>query len=330
MLVGVADHPGMEGAGDHSAEIEDPVVERATNAVLQLGAGTSPWTIADALRFVVRSEDGARPVAAEIAERVAADGGPTLDATWIVAAVAAAGVDFGAPGRQAARVVAVADVAPMLPDLDVDRHSLALDLLRRGGEACDLAVLLVPGTAPSSQRPTLDPAGTATDIVTAHLAGQLDVLAAALPRVTRRALRSSLAVADGAHVGSAEPSSVADPLWDDESLAEWLAAPAEDFEAVYRAALARPAVRDLLDVLVDHPGRRMSGDEICSLATDALRTPNGLPSAVNGLRAAVRSTGRSAPYRSWPGRPIRYGVHPAVAHGFLGARRRLLGIRATT
>ncbi len=333
----LADDLVMGGLADQTTRGEterrsDALVERAVNAVVHLGEDRSPWTVADALAFVLESETVAGAVAHDVARRLSEEADHEMTAGLVVASVRAAGVDFGRAGRGAAQLDAVSDVAEMLPDLDPERSAVALDLLRRGGGTADLAVLLVPsdGSAPTTPRPAdaVDP--LVAEIVAAHLAGQLDALAQALPRETLRALGASCERAD-VEVPLADPDVGAHRvLWDDEAVAEWLDVPAEGYEALYRATLARSEVRAFLDVLVDHAGRRMSGEEICAQASDdSLRTPNDLSGALNGMRAAVRSTGRSAPFRSWPGRPIRYGIHPTVAIGFVDARRRLLGAAPT-
>ncbi|MEO1060841.1 MAG: DUF6416 domain-containing protein [Actinomycetota bacterium] len=316
--------------GDHAAV--DPLVRRAVNAVERLGADGFPWTVADALLFVLEEESVAHTVAAEVAAALVGLPGPPMTAEAVVTSVRAAAVDFGRSGRGAAQLAAVADVAEMLPDLDADRRLVALDLLRRGGDVADLAVLIVPPgeAAPHPVQPIgeLDP--VATGVVAAHLSGQLDALVAALPSATRAALEASCARTEraiGPERAPVDPDVVAQQaLWDDDTVAEWLETPAEGYEALYRAALERPPVRAFLDVLIDHPGRRMSGEDICLAAdSDVLRSANDLSGALNGMRATVRTTGRSAPFRSWPGRPIRHGIHPTVAMGFVAARRRLLG-----
>lgn len=306
------------------------LVERAVNAIESLADDVAVWTCADALAFVVGDGRLGRHDAAAIAERLAAVGHRSWTGADLIAMVDAARVDFGPTGRGAAVLSTVGEVAELLPDLDHERRELALDLLRRGGGTADLAIMVVPSSTSSGgpSTPSQEACRSIADsLIAMHLTGGLDSVVASCPSATRRAFNDACIRADELAASQRGTTALAaDPLWaEDESSRAWRDARPDDFEAVYRSVVERPSANALLDLLIDRAGERLSGDDLLAEARTGLTRPKDVASALNGLRAAVRATERSAPYRSWPGRPTRYGMHPSVAAGFASARRRLFG-----
>ncbi|MEM9611092.1 MAG: DUF6416 domain-containing protein [Actinomycetota bacterium] len=306
--------------------------DRAVNALEHLDLSSWTWTCADALAYVIGDARLSRADADDIAARLVADVGSRWTGADLRSMVQAAQVDFGAEGRGSAHLRTVAEVADVLVDLGAERREAALDLLRKGGGTADLAIGLVPSVPKETTAPEAVAAGTIADgLVAMHLAGALQAIADATPTAIRRALVDAFVSLDEPELLGESVDVTVDDAWVlDDSQRSWLDAPVDAFEAVYRAALRRPSARTLLDLLVDHAGARLSGDDVSRLAPDALPGSNELSSAVNGLRAAVRSTGRPAPFHVWHGRPARYGMHPQISAGFAAARRRLLGVSASS
>lgn len=302
-------------------------MDRAVNALVHLDLSSWTWTSADALAYVVGDGSLLRSEADQIADRLS----ETVDSRWtgtdLRSMVQAGRVDFGAEGRGSAHLRTVAEVAELLADLDAERRDAALDLLRRGGGTADLAIAVVPSVSRQPTESEAVVAGTIADgLVAMHLAGALPAVADATPGAVRRALTDAFDALDHPEMLHEPVAVEVDAAWVlDAAQRSWLDAPPDAVDAVYRAVLDHPAALALLDLLIDHAGRRLSGDELCELAPVALIGANEVASGVNGLRAALRSIGRPAPFHLWHGRPARYGMHPRIAAHFAAVRRHLLG-----
>lgn len=75
-----------------------------------------------------------------------------------------------------------------------------------------------------------------------------------------------------------------------------------------------------LDLLIDHPGRQFTVDEICENSNGAYTGARSLAGALAGLAKAQRASGRRYPFTWWEGTPSRYAMRPAVAQLLCQAR----------
>jgi uncharacterized protein DUF6416 len=75
-----------------------------------------------------------------------------------------------------------------------------------------------------------------------------------------------------------------------------------------------------LDVLIDHPARPLSVDDIRAEAGEVFSGPRSIAGALNGLRLPHETSGRRYPFSWWEGRPTRYAMKERVAGLFRGAR----------
>ena len=107
------------------------------------------------------------------------------------------------------------------------------------------------------------------------------------------------------------------PLWDRHSggdrhaAPEWTGRDANLADAFY--AEVRGKAKVFLDLLLDHPGRQLSADDLIAAAPDVFTSAFSVAGAVNGLRLAQEASGRRYPFYWWEGTPSRYAVKPSVA-----------------
>lgn len=81
-----------------------------------------------------------------------------------------------------------------------------------------------------------------------------------------------------------------------------------------------------VELLLDHPGRLFTSDEIIAAAPDSFASPYAVAGSLNGFRKHVERAGRVYPFYWWEGGrrgvPTRYAVRPSVAAVFNAARHR--------
>lgn len=116
------------------------------------------------------------------------------------------------------------------------------------------------------------------------------------------------------------------PLWAQHTgldghrdLPEWHAQ--EDLalaEAFYQPVSGKAKV--FLDLLIEHPGRQLSVDEIVSLAGGTFAGSRSIAGAINGLHRSHQVSGRRYPFYWWEGRPTKYAMKPGVADLFATAK----------
>jgi len=98
----------------------------------------------------------------------------------------------------------------------------------------------------------------------------------------------------------------------------------EDFdpaEAYY--AQVRGKAKVFLDLLIDHPGQRLSTDQIRRLAPDVFDNDYAIAGSIKGLAKPTFSSGRRYPFYWWKARPTSYAMKPGVAALFAAARDRV-------
>lgn len=107
------------------------------------------------------------------------------------------------------------------------------------------------------------------------------------------------------------------PLWSQASGgsahqdAEWAAGDHLAAQAFLLQATDRARV--FLDLLIDHPGRIFTADDICEHSNGTYTNVRSLAGALAGLAKAQRTSGRRYPFTWWEGTPSRYAMKPAVA-----------------
>ncbi|MGN9780589.1 DUF6416 domain-containing protein [Nonomuraea sp. ZG12] len=74
------------------------------------------------------------------------------------------------------------------------------------------------------------------------------------------------------------------------------------------------------DLLIDHPGRQLSVDDICRLTDDVFSGSHSIAGAISGLHRSYQASGRRYPFYWWEGQPTCYAMKPGVAKLFLQAR----------
>lgn len=95
-----------------------------------------------------------------------------------------------------------------------------------------------------------------------------------------------------------------------------------DAEAFYQPVRGKAKV--FLDLLIDHPGRLLTVDDLCHLAGgDVFSGPRSIAGAINGLYRSHQASGRRYPFYWWEGRPTRYAMKLSVAELFRRARANL-------
>jgi hypothetical protein len=102
---------------------------------------------------------------------------------------------------------------------------------------------------------------------------------------------------------------------------EWVAGDAERAEAYY--AQVRGKAKIFLDLLIDHPGRRLSTDQIRRLAPNVFDSDYAIAGSIKGLANATSASGRRYPFYWWKDRPTSYAMKPGVAAVFAAARERI-------
>jgi hypothetical protein len=102
---------------------------------------------------------------------------------------------------------------------------------------------------------------------------------------------------------------------------EWRPADADLAEAFYAQVAGKAKV--FLDLLIDHPGRRLSTDRIIELAPDVFDNDYAIAGSIKGLAKATDASGRRYPFYWWKSRPTSYAMKPEVASTFAAARDRV-------
>ncbi|MGW9477787.1 GmrSD restriction endonuclease domain-containing protein [Saccharomonospora azurea] len=116
------------------------------------------------------------------------------------------------------------------------------------------------------------------------------------------------------------------PLWDLHSggdghrMPDWN--PSEDIElaqSFYQAVEGKAKV--LLDILIDHPGRLFTAQEICSTAGDTVFTnSHSVAGSLQGLAKPREESRLRFPFCWWQGPPTRYAMRSDIAALFRRAR----------
>lgn len=102
---------------------------------------------------------------------------------------------------------------------------------------------------------------------------------------------------------------------------EWDAGDAERAETYY--AQVRGKAKIFLDLLIDHPGRRLSTDQIRRLTPNVFDSDYAIAGSIKGLANATSASGRRYPFYWWKDRPTSYAMKPGVAAVFAAARERI-------
>lgn len=167
-----------------------------------------------------------------------------------------------------------------------------------------------------------------TGQVQLQLPGQLTL---SLPRSSATALMAQLAQqlgTTGSDVASNEVSYPDEhPVWTRTSseyrpgFADWEEASVADTEAFY-LSITTSKTRELLDLLIDNPGRQLTTDEIIDLAPETFVSNRAIAGSINGFRRPLETAKRNYPFHWWQGKgiPSRYGMKPGVATTFSIAR----------
>lgn len=108
------------------------------------------------------------------------------------------------------------------------------------------------------------------------------------------------------------------PLWDQHSGLdghrvdrEWATCDLKHAQAFYELVGGKAKI--FLDLLIDHPGRLLTVDELCALSGGVFSGSRSVAGAINGLYRAHRLSGRRYPFYWWAGNPARYAMKPSVA-----------------
>lgn len=109
-----------------------------------------------------------------------------------------------------------------------------------------------------------------------------------------------------------------DPTWDLHTgldghriKPEWDPRDLEQARAFYEGVRGKAKV--FLDLLIDHPGRMLTVDELCTLSGGVFNGSHSVAGAVSGLYRAYDSSGRRYPFYWWSGNPTTYAMKPTVA-----------------
>ena len=169
-----------------------------------------------------------------------------------------------------------------------------------------------------------------------HESGEINVqlpgqLTLSLPRSLATALMAQLAQqlgttgSDGASTAVTYPDE--HPVWTRTSseyrpgFNDWEEASVADAEAFY-LSVTTSKTRELLDLLIDHPGRQLTTDEIIVLAPETFVSNRAIAGSINGFRRPLEAAERNYPFHWWQGKgiPSRYGMKSGVAATFSIAR----------
>ena len=82
----------------------------------------------------------------------------------------------------------------------------------------------------------------------------------------------------------------------------------------------RGKAKVFLDLLLDHPGRELTVDELIAASGGQFTSSNSIAGAINGLRLRKQESDRRYPFYWWEGTPSRYAVKISVARLFNEAR----------
>lgn len=116
------------------------------------------------------------------------------------------------------------------------------------------------------------------------------------------------------------------PMWDHHSGGDrhigkqWELPDALDDAAEERANLS-PMARPFFELLLSHPGRLWTSEEIMQ-ELPIFKSPAAVAGSLNGFVRHKNANGRAFPFYWWegaPGTPTRYAVRPSVAEVFLAA-----------
>jgi hypothetical protein len=116
----------------------------------------------------------------------------------------------------------------------------------------------------------------------------------------------------GHHSGS-RANHIDPPEWDEHS----------DLELAAKAYghLSRK-VRVFTDLLIDHPGRMLSADEICAAVPDVFENHRAIAGCLNGYLKPCRVANRRFPFYWWDNTPTDYAMKLGVARLLAVARDR--------
>jgi hypothetical protein len=99
---------------------------------------------------------------------------------------------------------------------------------------------------------------------------------------------------------------------------EWTASDSERAQVFYDHVKKKAKI--FLDLLIDHPGRVLSVDELRELSGDAFENSRSVAGSARHLHRSYQESGRRYPFYWWKGKPTRYAMKPGVAALFHQAR----------
>lgn len=99
---------------------------------------------------------------------------------------------------------------------------------------------------------------------------------------------------------------------------EWSASDLKQAQAFYERVAGKAKI--FLDLLIDHPGRVLTVDELCAISGGVFSGSHSVAGAVSGLYRSHQSTGCRYPFYWWSGDPTCYAMKPSVATLFHQAR----------
>jgi hypothetical protein len=145
------------------------------------------------------------------------------------------------------------------------------------------------------------------------LADQLQAALGPTPRATRMAERLGTFLPDD------------DPHWLSHSgleghrdFPEWTNDDVKLARAYYDSLSGKARV--FFDVLIDHPGQRVSADQFVAFAPETFATRRSVASALTGLHGLTRKFNHRFPFEWWRGNPTDYAMKSLVAELFRRAR----------
>ena len=166
--------------------------------------------------------------------------------------------------------------------------------------------------------------------ITIHIAQGIDLLVddAAAASLTEQLSAAGFLPGDATRRASPEQFDDDHQIWSSHSGGsghyanpEWNIADAASAEAFY--AEVRGKTKVFLDLLIDHPGRRLSTDQIRRMAPDVFGSDYAIAGSIKGLAIPTASSGRRYPFYWWKARPTSYAMKPSVAALFAAARDRV-------
>jgi hypothetical protein len=89
-------------------------------------------------------------------------------------------------------------------------------------------------------------------------------------------------------------------------------------QAFYSAVKGK--AKTIFDLLIDHPGYRLSVTEIRAMTGDLFADSSAVAGSLTGLNRPHQASERRYPFYWWRGRPTQYGMKPQVAELFRRAR----------